>query len=213
MPDGSSIALFSVAAIILLVIPGPSVLYIITRSIDQGRTAGLVSVLGIHVGTFVHIAAAALGVSAILVRSSIAFSVVRYAGAAYLIYLGCRRLATREDDDIVEAPRNGRGLFHVFRQGVVVNVLNPKTALFFFAFLPQFVDRSRGPVWTQMLFLGGVFVGLGVISDGTYALVSSWAAERLRSSRAFAKVRRYLSGSVFVGLGVLAAVGGKRSNH
>ena len=213
MPDVSTIALFAAAALVLLVIPGPSVLYIVTRSIDQGRAAGFVSVLGIHAGTLVHIAAAALGVSAILMRSAVAFSVVKYAGAVYLIAVGIRRLARRDEADIVDVPRGDRGSWKIFRQGLIVNVLNPKTALFFFAFLPQFVDRSRGPVWAQMLFFGAVFVALGIVSDGTYALLSSWAAARIRSSTAFANLRRFVSGSVFVGLGVATAVSGNGSKH
>lgn len=210
MPDASTLALFSLAALALLVIPGPAVLYIVTRSIDQGRRAGLVSMLGIHVGTLVHIAAAVAGLSALLVRSALAFSVVKYAGAAYLIVLGIRRLVSSDDGIVEAAPRDGGDLRRAFRQGVIVNVLNPKTALFFFAFLPQFVDRGRGAVWTQMLVFGALFVALGLLSDGTYALVSASLGDRLRRSESFARRSRYVSGLVYVGLGVSAATSG---NH
>ena len=142
MPSPSAYALFVLAALTLLAIPGPAVLYIVGRSIDQGRAAGLASVLGVTTGTLVHITAATAGLSALVLESALAFDAVKYAGAAYLVFLGIRRLLAREDGELVHA-RARRSLRHVYTQGVVVNVLNPKTALFFFAFLPQFVDVSR----------------------------------------------------------------------
>ena len=160
MPDASSLALFTVAAITLLVIPGPSVLYIVTRSVDQGRAAGLASVGGIHVGTLVHVAAAALGLSALLVSSATAYNAVRWLGAAYLVWLGVRRLLARDEEVAAAAGPEARrhGLGRVFAQGVVVNVLNPKTALFFFAFLPQFVDVARGSVRLQVVVFGAAYL-------------------------------------------------------
>ncbi|MCA1834305.1 MAG: LysE family translocator [Actinobacteria bacterium] len=211
MPDVSTLALFSAAAVGLLVIPGPAVMYIVTRGIDQGRTAAFVSVLGIHVGTLVHITAAALGLSALLVQSALAFNVVKLAGAAYLILLGFRRLIKADDGVAEEEGRPVRDLRRVFRQGVIVNVLNPKTALFFFAFLPQFVDPARGAVRSQILLLGALFVALGIVSDGAYAFFSSWAAARLRRSLAFGRARRYGSGIMYVGLGLTAALTGDRT--
>lgn len=208
VPDAHAIALFAVAALALLVIPGPSVLYIVTRSIEQGRTAGFVSVLGVHAGTLFHVGAAAFGLSAILVQSAAAFTAVKWAGAGYLIFLGVRRLATRAvtaDDIEIDC----KPLKKLFLDGVVVNTLNPKTALFFFAFLPQFVDRDHS-VTAQVLFLGAVFVLLGLLSDGTYALVASHLGSWLKTSRAFRRVERYVAGSIFVGLGVTAALAGSR---
>jgi threonine/homoserine/homoserine lactone efflux protein len=211
MPDTSTIVVFSLAALGLLVIPGPAVFYIVTRSIDQGRTAGFVSVLGVHCGSFVHIAAAVLGVSALLASSAIAFNVVKYVGAAYLIYLGIRRLLDRNGDDVAQ-DRASNSLRRIFFQGMVVNVLNPKTALFFFAFLPQFVDRTRGPVPLQLAFFGILFVVLGAVSDGTYAFVASGARELLRRSRRVATARRYLSGGMYLTLGVTAALSGAKTS-
>lgn len=210
MPEPSAIALFAVATLALLVVPGPSVLYIVTRGITQGRMAALVSVLGIHAGTTVHVAAAAFGVSALLMRSVVAFNVVKYAGAAYLIVLGIRRLMERSDP-LADEIDGERSLMRIFGQGIVVNVLNPKTALFFFAFLPQFIDAERGSATVQMLALGMLFIALGVVSDGIYALVSSSLGERLRGSAAFARRQRLFSGGVFVALGITAALAGHRS--
>ena len=211
MPDPAAIGVFSLASLALLVVPGPSVLYIVTRGITQGRMAGLASVLGVHVGTTFHVAAATLGLSALLMRSILAFNIVKYAGAAYLLYLGIRRLLD-DDGPIQTGSVKAHSLARIFRQGVVVNVLNPKTALFFLAFLPQFVDVQKGSVPLQMLALGSIFIVLGLLSDGTYALVSSMLGNRLRTSGAFARRERLLSGSVYLGLGVGAALSGSRSN-
>ena len=208
MPELHAIVLFALAALALLVIPGPSVLYIVTRSIEQGRTAGLVSVLGIHAGTLFHVAAAAFGISAILVQSATLYTAVKWAGAAYLIFLGIRRIATRAvraDDVHVER----KPLKKLFLDGVVVNTLNPKTALFFLAFLPQFVDRDHN-VTAQVLFFGALFIALGMLSDGTYALVASHLGTWLRTSRVFGAVERYVAGGIFVTLGVTAALAGSR---
>ena len=204
LPDGSSLGLFVVAALALLLTPGPAVLYIVARSVEQGRRAGLVSVLGVHVGTLAHVAAATAGLSALLAASATLFDVVKYLGAAYLVYLGLRRLlerpaATSPGDRPVRLRR-------AFVDGVVVNVLNPKTALFFLAFLPQFVDVSRGGVGGQVLGLGLVFVGLGTITDGLYAMSAGTAAEWLRGKPRFLAGQRWVSGGVYVGLGVAAAL-------
>jgi threonine/homoserine/homoserine lactone efflux protein len=211
MPDPAALGVFSLASLTLLVVPGPSVLYIVTRSITQGRMAGLASVLGVHVGTTFHIAAATLGLSALLMRSIVAFNVVKYAGAAYLVYLGIRRLLDAESP-IQAGPVRARPLTRIFGQGIVVNVLNPKTALFFLAFLPQFVDVEGGSVPLQMLVLGSIFIVIGLVSDGTYALVSSLIGNRLKTSKSFARRERLLSGGIYLGLGVTAALSGHRSN-
>jgi threonine/homoserine/homoserine lactone efflux protein len=204
MPDAHALWLFSLATLALLLVPGPAVLYIVAQSAEHGRLAGMVSVAGIHVGTLVHTAAAAVGISALVVSSAVAFSIVKYAGAAYLIYLGVRRLLTR-------VPRarptvRGEPLSRLFAQGAIVNVLNPKTALFFLAFLPQFVDPER-TVWMQVVAFGLTFVLLGFLSDGLYALVAGSLGQWLRRRP---DVLRFGSGTVFVGLGAATALA-KRS--
>lgn len=208
VPSAANLALFVTAAVVLLIIPGPAVLYIVARSIAQGRKAGLVSDIGIHSATLIHVAAAALGLSALLASSAIAFSVVKYAGAAYLIWLGLKKLFGRNeeaDPDMKLQPHSYRRLF---RDGFIVNLLNPKTALFFLAFLPQFVEVERGHVAMQIAFLGLVFTLLGFISDGCYALAAGALGDRLRQSRAYLRFERYVSGVLFIGLGVSAAFAG-----
>lgn len=199
MPDISRLALFCVATLGLLVVPGPAVFYIVTRSVAQGRGAGMISVLGVHAGSLVHIAAAALGISALLAASATAFTVVKYVGVAYLLWLGARKLMRRgEDEQQVELPVQSKR--RLFWEGFVVNVLNPKTAIFFLAFLPQFVVPAAGPVGPQILLLGALWLVLGVLSDGAYALLSSALAGRMRRS---ARARRRLdvgSGLVYLGL-------------
>jgi threonine/homoserine/homoserine lactone efflux protein len=206
-PEASMLGLFVAAAVVLLITPGPAVLYIVTRSVEQGRLAGLVSALGVHVGTLVHVAAAALGVSALLVSSALAFDIVKYLGAMYLVYIGVRKLVGWDQ------PAGGqalapRSLRRLFGQGVVVNILNPKTALFFLAFLPQFVDVSKGAVGFQILVLGLIFVALGVLSDGLYAVAAGTAGGWLKRDGRILRAERYVGGTVFVGLGVTAALAG-----
>jgi threonine/homoserine/homoserine lactone efflux protein len=204
-PDPTALWLFSVAAVALLVIPGPAVLYIVVQSAEQGRRVGMASVAGIHVGTLVHVAAAAVGLSALIVASALAFSVVKYAGAAYLVYLGVRKWLERDDHPVFA--RRAEPLRRAFARGAVVNMLNPKTALFFLAFLPQFVDADRGGVWSQALVLGLLFVALGLVTDSLYALAAGTVGGWLRRGR---RSLRYGSGAVFIGLGVSAALA-KRS--
>jgi threonine/homoserine/homoserine lactone efflux protein len=201
MPSTHALALFVPAALILLAIPGPAVLYIVATSMEGGRRNGLLSVAGIHIGSAVHVVAAVAGLSAIIVSSAIAFSGVKYVGAAYLVFVGIRKLLEKDEPvEIVEerAPRSGR---RVFSQGIVVNVLNPKTALFFLAFMPQFVDPDR-PVWIQTAVLGLCWIALGLISDGMWALAGGTIGGVLRRHR---KAVRYGSGATFIGLGAVAA--------
>jgi threonine/homoserine/homoserine lactone efflux protein len=200
-PDSTSLWLFGLAGLALLAIPGPAVLYIVVQSAEQGRRAGLASVAGVHLGTLVHVAAASAGLSALIVASSLAFSAVKYAGAAYLIYLGVRKLLAR--DPLRRVERDGEPLRRAFARGAIVNLLNPKTALFFLAFLPQFVAPARGGVWSQALVLGFVFVGLGLVTDSLYALAAGSVAGLLRRKR---DVVRYGSGIVFIALGASAAL-------
>src|SRR5690348_6795518 len=155
-PDPSSLTLFVTGSIILLIIPGPAVFYVLSRAIGQGRSAGLVSAAGISVGTLCHATAAVLGLSALLASSARAFQIVKFAGAAYLIFLGVRTLLGSAVEQGL-ASGNGHSLLRVFGQGILVNVLNPKSALFFLAFLPQFVNPSKGHIASQILFLGVLF--------------------------------------------------------
>ncbi len=207
LPEWSSLGLFALAALVLLLTPGPAVLYIVTRSIDQGRRAGLVSVLGVHVGTLAHIVAAAAGLSALLAASATAFEVVKYMGAAYLVYIGVRRLRARQR---MVAPEAGtpKRLSRAFVDGVVVNVLNPKTGLFFLAFLPQFVTEARGHVGEQIVALGVVFVLLGAITDSLYALTAGTAARWLRAQPRFLAGERWVTGGLYISLGLAAALSG-----
>ena len=206
-----TVALFAVAAVALLLIPGPAVTYIVTRSIEQGRRAGLVSVGGIHVGTLFHVVAATLGLSGLLMTSALAFNVVKYAGAAYLIFLGVRALTSRSSDGAL-ALRPRHGLRRVFLDAVVVNALNPKVALFFLAFLPQFVDPSRGSIPLQVFALGFVYTALGLVTDSGYALFASGAASWLRASAAFARMRTRVAGAIYILLGASAALTGTRAD-
>ncbi|HYM22831.1 MAG TPA: LysE family translocator [Vicinamibacterales bacterium] len=210
MPDVSHLALFVGAAIALLLTPGPAVLYIVTRSVERGRLAGLVSVAGICTGTLVHIAAAALGLSALLVSSALAFNVVRWLGAAYLIVLGVQTIVKREPA-AADAVSTDASLGDIFRQGVVVNILNPHTALFFFSFLPQFVDPSRGQVPLQMLGLGLLFVTISATTDAGWALAAGTAGHWLKGRPGFARRQRYVTGGLLIGLGAATAIAGSRN--
>jgi threonine/homoserine/homoserine lactone efflux protein len=212
VPEWSTIWLFLAAGVVLVIIPGPNVLYIVTRSVHQGRAAGVVSALGVEAATLVHVAAATLGLSAILASSATAFSIVKYAGAAYLVYLGLRTLFSRGHAERLSAPAP-MDLRRIFWQGVVVNALNPKTALFFLAFLPQFVDPSRGAIATQTLILGCLLAILGLTNDLVYALLAGRAGEWLKASRRFQVAERWVSGTVYIGLGVTTAFAGVDSKR
>jgi threonine/homoserine/homoserine lactone efflux protein len=204
MPTWSSLSLFITAALVLVFTPGPNTLYIIARSVQQGPMAGIVSSLGVQVGTLFHALAAAFGVSALLASSASALNVVKYAGAAYLIYLGLQTLLTRENNVGAQAIEK-KSLKEVFYQGVLVNLLNPKTVLFFFAFLPQFIDAKRGAVAMQVLFLAALLSGLGFISDVTYALSAGSLGNWLRGNPKFLRAQRYFAGSVYLSLGAALA--------
>jgi threonine/homoserine/homoserine lactone efflux protein len=200
-PDSGTVWVFCATALALLLIPGPAVLYVVVQGAEQGRRVGLASVAGIHLGTLVHVFAATVGLSALIVASAVAFSVVKYAGAVYLIYVGVRKLLGR-DDPKLEPGEQRVSYRRAFVRGAVVNVLNPKTALFFLALLPQFVDPDRGGVWSQALVLGMIFVALGLVTDSLYALAAGTVGGFLRRRR---RGMRYGSGLVFVGLGAAAA--------
>jgi threonine/homoserine/homoserine lactone efflux protein len=204
MPD-TNLLLFVTASLALIVVPGPDMIYVLTRGVSQGRAAGLVSATGVCSGILVHTAFAAVGLSAILAQSALAFSVVKYAGAAYLFYLGMRTILDREG--FADPERAGRArLSAVFRQGVLSNVLNPKVALFFVAFLPQFVDPAAGAAGLQMVGFGFAFTLMGLAVLSTVALSSGALGERLRRSPSLAGVLRWLTGSVLVALGLRLAI-------
>jgi threonine/homoserine/homoserine lactone efflux protein len=206
MPTTSTLLLFSGASILLLVIPGPAVTYIVARSMAQGRHAGLVSVLGIHAGSIVHVVAAVIGLSALVASSALAYESVKLIGAVYLVYLGISRILRKDGGH--SGATSELPLRRVFMQGMVVNVLNPKTSLFFLAFLPQFVDPAAH-VALQTLILGATFILLGMVSDSCYALAAAGFARLLhRSSRMF-EVERWLSGGALIALGVTAALSGR----
>lgn len=198
--------MFVIAALVLLVIPGPSVLYITARSIDQGRKAGLVSVFGNALGSAILAICAASGLSVILASSAVAFNIVKYLGAAYLIYLGLRRLLS--NDDHILTVNQCKKLSHIFFQGTFVAVLNPKTALFFLAFLPQFVDVSRGNIWGQTLLLGLTLVGLGIFTDSIYALLAGTVGNWLKRLGTAQRGQRYVSGGIYLALGLVSAFSG-----
>lgn len=206
----SSLVLFVSGAVILLVIPGPAVMYVVSRSIGHGRSAGLVSATGIVVGTLFHVAAATLGLSALLASSATAFQIVKYAGAGYLVYLGIRTLRSGDAGFLQAATGEGR-LVGLFGQGVLVNLLNPKTALFFLAFLPQFVDPSRGRATLQILELGVLFALMGWCSDSIWALAAGSAAELFRQNVRLRRAQRQVSGGALIALGLASAFSGSKT--
>jgi threonine/homoserine/homoserine lactone efflux protein len=204
MPDLPTLLVFAGASLALLAVPGPAVVYVVARSLDGGTRSGLVSVLGVETGTFAYALAAAVGLTGLIAASEIGFAIVKYAGAAYLVSIGIRKLLERESAGAAGATPAGRS--RLYLQGLAVQLLNPKIAIFFLAFLPQFVDRDGGSIVLQTLMLGTLFTLLAVLSDGAYVLVAGAIGARLRARRAFSR----LSGGVYVGLGVTAALAGSR---
>ena len=205
MPSLSTYAVFLATGMALLAIPGPAVLYVVTRSIEMGRRGGLASVAGITTATVTHVVLATVGLSSLVLASTVAFDAVKYVGAVYLLFLGVRRLLGRglDQPDAETGPRTRR---RAYAQGVVVNLTNPKTIVFVFAFLPQFVDPHAHRVWLQVLVLGLSFALLGCLSDSVWALAAGTVADRLRGTQRIARVQRWVGGGTLVGLGVLAAV-------
>jgi threonine/homoserine/homoserine lactone efflux protein len=203
MPSPSTFAAFAAASFILLIIPGPAVLYIVNHSVSDGRRTGLSAVAGITIGNSVHAIAAAVGLSAVLATSAVAFNAVKWLGAAYLVYVGVRTLmkppSALDPDQPAISPKRA------FTQGIVVNILNPKVALFFLSFLPQFIKPDLGRPGVQALLLGLVFVAIGACTDSSYALLASGLRDVLLRSRVLPFVRRWVAGTVFIGLGVVAA--------
>jgi threonine/homoserine/homoserine lactone efflux protein len=206
IPDAGTFAVFAFASLALAVVPGPAVLYIVAQSVHGGRRAGIVSAFGVVTGSMFHVLAAVVGLSAVLAASAEAFTVVKLVGAAYLVWLGIRAILSR--DDRIAGRDAETTLSRTYRRGVVVNILNPKTALFFLAFLPQFVDPD-GSTRGQLAVLGVTFALIALTTDLLWALVAGTAGAVLRRSRTFLRVQRYVSGTIFVGLGALAAAAGR----
>ena len=212
MPDAPTYALFVAAALALLLVPGPAVIYVVARSVSGGRLTGLVSVLGVELGTLLHAVFAAAGLSAIVASSAAAFSVVKWLGAAYLVYLGLRQIFGRGDgQEEAPSPEGNESRFRVFYQSVLVQVLNPKVALFFLAFFPQFVHADRGAAWSQILILGAIFCLVGLASDSLYAVGSSTVRERLLASPRLVAWSNRASGTMCLGLGAWSIWSGARA--
>lgn len=203
MPTFESLAAFGISSLALLVIPGPAVLYIINRSVADGRNVALAAVAGLEIGNFMHVIAATVGLSAVIATSAAAFSAVKWIGAGYLIYIGIRTLAIKPQAvNQLNDPMSRR---RAFTQGIVVNTFNPKVALFFLSFLPQFIDADRGSAALQSLVLGSTFVVLGCISDSLFAILASALRGTLLRGKSLPIVQRYVAGSVFIALGAIAA--------
>ena len=203
MPTASAIVAFATASVILLIIPGPAVLYIVNRSVSDGRQVGIAAATGLSLGNLVHALAAAVGLSAVLATSATAFTIVKWAGAIYLVGVGVRTLM--KPAPVIDPDRPGVSLRRSFTQGIVVNTLNPKVALFFLSFLPQFIDTDAGRPGLQALVLGLVFVAIGFCTDSTYSLLASGLRHVLLRGKALPFVQRWVAGTVFIGLGVVAA--------
>ena len=209
MLDGRLFLLFLVAATLLAITPGPGIFYVLSRSLAGGRREGYLSAAGTFAGGLVHVLAAAVGVSAILVASRTAFEILRFAGAAYLIFLGIGMIRTR--DTAIESVSRQLAPTRVFRQGILTEVLNPKTALFFLSFLPQFVNPRLSAVAVQFLLLGLISVSLNTIADFVVVALAAPLGARLRSSTRFRRNHRAVSGVAMIGLGTFALLGDARS--
>jgi len=214
MPDHAAFLAFLIAALALNFAPGPDMLYVLGRSLGQGRKAGVVSALGIFAGCLVHITAAALGLAALLQASATAYNVIRYTGAAYLLYLGVSMLLSRNKDAQNElspgASPPPTSLSRIFTQGVITNILNPKVAMFFVAFLPQFVNAARGSVVFQIAVLGLIFDVGGTLVNIGVAFFAGHIGNRLRQSPRAARLQRWFTGSIFIGLGIRLGLASRR---
>lgn len=208
LPHWPMLSAFLIASVVLAVTPGPGVIYIVTRTLAQGRRSGLASVMGVALGNFGNALAASIGIGALLSVSSAAFSVVKYAGAAYLVYLGIRAFQTRPTE-VTTAPPPPARPWSVLRDGFAVALLNPKTTIFFAAFLPQFMNPDASPI-LQSVTLGALFVVIAALSDTAYALGASAVAPKLSRLGGTRSFGRFLTGTAFIGLGLFTAVSGTR---
>ncbi|TRX54289.1 LysE family translocator [Fulvivirga sp. M361] len=204
IPILENILLFTTAAGLLIIMPGPAVLYIVAKSMERGHKAGVVSVLGISIGGLVHVIAAGFGLSALLVASATAFAILKYLGAFYLIFLGVKKLLEKKRyNQQVLVTHSKTPLSRLFFEGVILNVFNPKTAIFFLAFLPQFISVEKGGVSSQIIFLGFLFIGIAVISDLIYVFLSAKIAGWLKNSPLYGRIHQYISGGIYVLLGLM----------
>ena len=203
MPAFDSIVAFAIASLALLVIPGPAVLYVINRSISDGRSIALAGVAGLELGNFVHVVAATIGLSALIAASATAFGIVKWIGAGYLVFIGLRTLIKKPQPMQAQTSSLTRG--KSFTQGIIVNTFNPKVALFFLSFLPQFIDEKSGSAALQSLILGSLFVAIGLCTDGMYAFLASALRTTLLRGKSLPFVQRYVAGSVFIALGLIAS--------
>lgn len=209
MPDAAHLIAFAVAATTIALIPGPAMLYVLARSLGGGREEGLRSTAGTGLGGLAHVAAAAAGLSAIIAASATAFTVVKYLGAAYLIWLGAKALLNRNHEaPSVAAGGTARPRSNALRQGALTEVLNPKTALFFLTFLPQFCQPENGPVAVQVLVLGTISVALNTLVDVVVAFAAGGISQRLRERPAMWRRQQVATGSILIGLGTYAALAG-----
>ena len=214
LPPWPLFAAFLVASFVLAITPGPGVFYVVTRSVAQGRRSGLASVAGVALGNLGNAIGASLGLAALFAISSLAFTVVKYAGALYLIWLGVQALRAPKRDttaaDAIDAPLPRVALRRIFVDGFVVALLNPKTALFFAAFLPQFIDTAHASM-AQTIALGVIFVAMAAVTDSLYALTAGAVRPWLQRTKGIGSVGRYLTGGAFIGLGILTAVSGQKA--
>jgi threonine/homoserine/homoserine lactone efflux protein len=203
MFDAHRFLLFFAAALLLAITPGPGIFYVLARSLAGGRREGIQSSLGTFVGGLFHVFAAALGISAILAASAVAFHTVKYAGAAYLVWLGIRMIRTRNAELVVETAAPSQG---AFRQGIFTEALNPKTALFFLSFIPQFITPERGHIFLQFVVLGALSVVLNTAADLVVVFLASPLERKLKSSAKFRRRQRVVSGLGMIGLGAYVAL-------
>lgn len=217
MFDGTRFILFLTAAVLLAVAPGPGMLYVLARCLAGGKREGVLSALGTFLGGMVHVLAAALGVSIILAKSAAAFAVVKYVGAAYLCFLGVRMIldarkedASKESGTASVIPNSMRPARNPLWQGVATEVLNPKTALFFLSFIPQFVNRSQGHVFLQFVALGTISVVLNTTADLIVIALAGPLGEKIRSSAKFRRRQRTVTGAIMIGLGTYLATSESR---
>ena len=210
MPDTNTVLVVALASLVLVVVPGPAVIYILTRSVSQGRTAGLASAVGVNLGSAVHVLAAVAGLSLILARSTYAYSVVKWLGVGYLAWIGYRTLTSR-DTGFTEPDTQPQSLRRVFTQGVLVNVLNPKVAIFFLAFLPQFVDATSPNPTLQTFVLGMTLVSIGLLSDSIYAMIGGSLGDLFRRRPGAARATRLTAGFTYLALAGIAAVTASRA--
>ena len=194
--------LFLIAAFVLLIAPGPAVFYIVARSVQQGSWAGFVSAAGVVTGGFIHVVAGTVGLSGLVLSSPIAFATVKYLGALYLIYLGFRAFFRKNRVGDLNLHLKSSQLGRVYRDGLVVNLFNPKTILFFIAFLPQFVDSTRGNPGMQFLLLGTIMVSMGLATDSIYAAMAGRASQWLRKTGSRLSYHQWFPGTVYLGLGI-----------